>query len=160
MVDLDSNNAKTSSAAADIKSTQKQSFSKDWERDVIMRIARKLGRLSIDVDLMFGIFSRGTKTCTREDFKYCCLQRLNLKDEISERELDMLLDSKLKDKTNMEQRDFVNIFAQYIAKARNESQNQEAEQRSLMMRYQDKQRESGQTLHHSKTVEGVSLMDF
>ena len=56
---------------------------------------------------MFGIFSRGTKLCNREDFKYCCLQRLELKNEITERELDMLLDGRLKDNANMTQKDFV-----------------------------------------------------
>jgi len=43
-----------------------------------------------------------------------------LKNDISERELDMLLDAKLKDRPNMEQRDFVTIFSQAIGAARNE----------------------------------------
>ena len=114
---------KQSQAQADIQATQKQAFNSGWEKDVVMRVARKLGRLSIDVELMFGIFSRGTKSCTREDFKYCCLQRLNLKNEISERELDMLLDARLKSRPNMEQRDFVAIFSASIGAARNEAQN-------------------------------------
>lgn len=58
----------------------------------------------IDVELMFGIFSRGTRTCSFEDFKYCCLQRLNLKLEMSEKELDMFLNNnkKLKHKQFIE----------------------------------------------------------
>ena len=60
-------------AAKDIKAQEKAAFNDGWEQDIIMRIARKLARLSIDVELMFGIFSRGTRQCTREDFKYCCL---------------------------------------------------------------------------------------
>ena len=63
---------------------------------------------------MFGIFSRGSRSCSRDDFKYCCLQRLNLKSEISERELDMLLNRKLETKSHMDQEDFVKIFKEQI----------------------------------------------
>lgn len=61
---------------------------------------------------MFGIFAAGAKACTREDFKYCCLQRLNLKDELSDRELDMFLRQhpRLKGKTTIDQRDFLEVF--------------------------------------------------
>jgi len=64
---------------------------KEWETDIIMRIARRLAPVDCDIELMFGIFSRGERTCTHEDFKYCCLERLRLKDEISWQELDVLL---------------------------------------------------------------------
>jgi len=30
-----------------------------WEKDIIMRIARKLAAMSLDIPIMFGIFSRG-----------------------------------------------------------------------------------------------------
>jgi len=73
VVDTAASGKKQAAAQADIKASQKQSFNSGWERDVVMRVARKLAKLSIDVELMFGIFSRGTKSCTREDFKYCCL---------------------------------------------------------------------------------------
>lgn len=56
-----------------------------------MRIAMRLARFPLDVDTMFGIFSRGQNSVSKEDFKYCALQRLNLKKEISEKEIDLLL---------------------------------------------------------------------
>jgi len=46
-----------------------------------------------------------------------------LKNDISERELDMLLDAKLKNRPNIEQRDFVIIFQEAINTARNEALN-------------------------------------
>jgi Ca2+-binding EF-hand superfamily protein len=131
-----------------------------------MRVARKLGRLSLEVELMFGIFSRGSKSCTREDFKYCCLQRLNLKNDISERELDMLLDSKLKNRPNMEQRDFVVIFSDAINTARNEALNQESLDRQLLMRYNatihNRDPMDGRTsgMTHSRSQDADKFMDF
>lgn len=110
-------------AQKDIQNAQKQSYTASWEKDIVRRIAAKLGRLAIDVELMFGVFSRGTRSCTREDFKYCCLRRLNLKDQLSEKELDMLLEARLKDKPNMDQKQFVEIFSSAIGEARNEAQN-------------------------------------
>jgi len=82
----------------DIKSTEKNTYNSQFEKNIIMHIAMRLSKLSIDVELMFGIFSRGQRSCTREDFKYCCLHRLDLKNKISERELEMLLDNKLGNK--------------------------------------------------------------
>jgi len=101
-------------------------YNNQWEQDIILRIATKLGRLSIDVELMFGIFSRGTKSCTKEDFKYQCLNRLNLKDQLTEKELDLFLNNhvKLKDKRNVNQKDFVDIFSAAITAARNATRNQ------------------------------------
>lgn len=74
---------------------------------------------------MFGIFSRGTKSCTKEDFKYQCLNRLNLKDQLTNKELDLFLNNhvKLKDKKNVEQKDFVEIFTAAITAARNAARN-------------------------------------
>jgi hypothetical protein len=135
-----------------------------------------LGRLAIDVELMFGVFSRGTRSCTREDFKYCCLRRLNLKDQLSEKELDMLLEARLKDQPNMDQKQFVEIFSSAIGEARNEAQNQEAIDRTLTMRYNDAMKQGdasgtlgagqgnatagGRTWQGSATGEGGTLMDF
>ena len=82
---------------------------------------------SIEIPLMFGIFSRGSRSCSRDDFKYCCLQRLNLKSDISERELDMLLNRRLEAKTHMDQDDFVKIFKDPIRRAQ-ELRNEEATQ--------------------------------
>lgn len=75
---------------------------------------------------MFGIFSRGTKSCTKEDFKYQCLNRLNLKYELTEKELDLFLNHhvKLKDKKNVDQRVFVEIFSDALTAARNAARNQ------------------------------------
>ena len=66
-------------------------YGKEWENDLIMRIAMKLGKLNCEMSSLFGIFSRGMLTATKEDFKYCCLQRLGLRTEISEREIDLFL---------------------------------------------------------------------
>ena len=48
-------------------------------------------------------------TATKEDFKYCCLQRLGLRTEISERELDLFLvgNKIIKDKDYIESEDFI-----------------------------------------------------
>jgi len=48
-------------------------YGNEWEQDLVSRIARKLGKLNCDVNILFGIFSRGMLTTTKEDFKYCCL---------------------------------------------------------------------------------------
>jgi len=127
-------------AQRDDLEAEKGSYGGNWEKDIIARIARKLGRLSMDVELMFGIFSRGTKSCTREDFKYCCLQRLNLKADISDKELDMFLrtNARLREKTNIEQNDFVEIFSNAIIQARRDHQNQEALDRTLMLTRYDR----------------------
>jgi hypothetical protein len=45
----------------------------------------------VEIGLLFGVFSRGLRNCTKEDFKYCCLNRLGLRKEISESEIDMFL---------------------------------------------------------------------
>lgn len=108
----------------DLERTQKQGFEqlsnsltelhygKEWENDLIMRIALKLGRLNCEISSLFGIFSRGMLTATKEDFKYCCLQRLGLRTEISERELDLFLlgNAQLKDKNFIEREDFLAVF--------------------------------------------------
>lgn len=87
-------------------------YGKEWENDLIMRISLKLGRLNCELSSLFGIFSRGMLTATKEDFKYCCLQRLGLRTEISERELDLLLmgNNLLRDKNYIEREDFIAVF--------------------------------------------------
>ena len=74
--DAGATGAGAAKARGDALDGETGSYGTSWEKDVIKRIAKKLGRLSIDVDLMFGIFSRGRQSCDREDFKWCCLQRL------------------------------------------------------------------------------------
>jgi hypothetical protein len=66
-------------------------YGKEWETDLILRIARPLSKLPVEIGLLFGAFSRGMRTCTKEDFKYCCLNRFGLRNEVSERELDLFL---------------------------------------------------------------------
>ena len=110
-------------------------YNKEWEEDVVMRIARKLGSLHCDIELIFGIFTQGQRNCTKEDFKHCCLHRLNLRaDGMTERELDLLLmgNKYTKDDNIIERDDFVNIFGNTIIQARNERQEQAAFQESVL----------------------------
>ena len=75
-----------------VKAAQELHYNKEWEHDVVMRIARKLAALNCEIELMFGIFSQGNRNCTHENFKHCCLNRLNLgREGLTERELDLLL---------------------------------------------------------------------
>jgi len=66
-------------------------YGREWEAELILRIARPLAKYKVEIGLLFAIFSRGMRTCTKEDFKYCCLNRLGLRSEISEREMDLFL---------------------------------------------------------------------
>ena len=66
-------------------------YNKDWEEEIIMRIARKLAQLPVDINLMFGLFTQGQRNCTKSDFKHVVLHRLNLgKTGMEERELDLI----------------------------------------------------------------------
>jgi hypothetical protein len=90
-------------------------YGKEWESDLILRIARalvKCNKQEIPVGLLFGVFSRGMRTCTKEDFKYCCLVTLGLKSEVSERELDLFLmgNSYFKEQNYIEKDDFITVF--------------------------------------------------
>ena len=117
------------------KAAQEMNYNKEWEEDVVMRIARKLGSLHCDIELIFGIFTQGQRNCTKEDFKHCCLHRLNLRaDGMTERELDLLLmgNKYTKDDNIIERDDFVNIFGNTIIQARNERQEQAAFQESVL----------------------------
>lgn len=51
-------------------------YNKQWENELIYRISKKLARFPGDVEMLFGIFSRGQKNVTKEDFKYTVLKRL------------------------------------------------------------------------------------
>ena len=87
-----------------------------WENEFIYRIARRLAKFPGDLELIFGIFSRGQRTVTKEDFKYTILKRLNMKNEIAEREVDMFLKGNqyLVDKNIIDLVDFIQIFTQAI----------------------------------------------
>jgi len=95
-------------------------YRQDWESDLILRISRPISKFNIEIGLLFGIFSGGRTTCTKEDFKYCCLTRLGLKNEVSERELDLFLmgNNYFKDKNYIEKDDFVAVFESAIQQAR------------------------------------------
>ena len=41
------------------KASQDLVFSKEFEREIVMTIARKLAPLNCEIELMFGIFSQG-----------------------------------------------------------------------------------------------------
>lgn len=123
----------------EIEQERKGTYNDQWERGIIQKIAAKLSRSRrvIDLDLMFGIFARGSKACTREDFKYCCLRSLNLKDELSERELDMFWSqhSRLRGKAAIDKEDFADIFADAITAARGSTLNKEADDAEQLRRY-------------------------
>ncbi len=48
-------------------------YNKQWENEIIYKIAKKLATFPVDIDTIFGVFSRGQKTVSKEDFKYCAL---------------------------------------------------------------------------------------
>jgi len=128
----------------EITEFQKESYNDKWEEGIIRKIAAKLSKRIIDVELMFGIFSRGAKACTREDFKYCCLQRLDLGKELSDKELEMFLNQhpRLKDKATISQRDFIEIFSNEIIAARHEALNRDADDPALLLRYTQQMQET------------------
>lgn len=78
-----------------------------------MRIAKRLATLPGEIDMVFGVFSRGQKTVTKEDFKYTCLKRLQLAKEISDREIDMFLrgNSRLLETEIITMDQFLEIFS-------------------------------------------------
>ena len=100
-----------------VKAAQELHYNKQWEQDVVMRIARKLATLNCEIGLMFGIFSQGQRNCTHENFKHCCLNRLNLRKEgLTERELDLLLvgSEYTRDSNLIEINDFIGMFESSI----------------------------------------------
>ena len=72
---------------------ENQTLNQKIYMDVINKISKKLCKRNIDVELMFGIFSRGQKLCSFEDFKYCCMQRLGLKQDLHENDINIFLTS-------------------------------------------------------------------
>lgn len=143
----------------DIEEYRKGTYSDQWEAGIIQKIATKLGRRIIDIELMFGIFSRGAKACTREDFKYCCLQRLNLKDQLSDRELEMFLSQhpRLKDKATIDQRDFIEIFSEAIIAARNSAFDKDADDPALLTRYRQQVQEQSARRASARGPDGAAL---
>ena len=100
-------------------------YSKNWEKEVIMKIARKLATLPCDIELMFGIFTQGSRNVTKVNFKHTVLHRLNLiKQGMTERELDLIFTSNeyLRKSDIIERDDFVEIFGPSILQAKRERQ--------------------------------------
>lgn len=91
-----------------------------WQENIVKLIAQKLAALSLDIDMMFGIFACGYPTCEIDDFKYICMKRLNLSFEIEESDLDKFLSvhSRVRGKNSIDQADFDSIFRKAILEAR------------------------------------------
>ena len=109
-------------------------YSKNWEKEVIMKIARKLATLPCDIELMFGIFTQGSRNVTKVNFKHTVLHRLNLiKQGMTERELDLIFTSNeyLRKSDIIERDDFVEIFGPSILQAKRERQDQIAREGSI-----------------------------
>ena len=93
-----------------------------------MRIARKVARIAAETSLIFGIFSRGQRSVTKEDFKYCALKRLNLRSEISEKEMDFFLQGNdvIGHKNFIEKDEFETIFKSAILMAKSDIRDEHA----------------------------------
>ena len=89
-----------------------------------------LARFPGDVEILFGIFSRGQKSVTKEDFKHTCLKRLQLNKEITEREMDMFLRGcpRLLDRNDIALEDFLMLFSASISQARHDVMDEETVQ--------------------------------
>ena len=121
-------------------------YNKQWELEIIQRIARRLAKIPGEVDMVFGVFSRGQKTVTKEDFKYTCLKRLQMSKEISEREIDMFLrgNPRLLDSEILTMDQFLDIFSAAIKQARNDILTEEAMQITTIKKYEEVMRTSNQ----------------
>ena len=95
-------------------------YNKEWEDEIVNIIACRLARQNCSVDLLFGIFSNSMRTATKEDFKYCLLHRLNLNQDISEKEIDLLLMGCdfFANKAYIERDDFMAVFRSPIENAK------------------------------------------
>jgi hypothetical protein len=94
--------------------------------------------------MIFGVFSRGQKTVTKEDFKYSCLKRLQLSKEITEREIDMFLrgNPMLLDSEVLTLDQFLELFSTAIKQARNDILTEEAMQMTTIRKYEEAVRTS------------------
>lgn len=59
IIDLDQGNAASQSIVKAAQQTSLMHYNKQWESELIMRISRRLARLPGDVEMLFGVFSRG-----------------------------------------------------------------------------------------------------
>ena len=113
-------------------------YNKQWENELIYRVAKRLARLPGDVEMLFGVFSRGSKSVTKEDFKYTCLKRLQMGKDVSEREMDMFLRGcpRLAEKEIVSLEDFLMLFSASITQARHDILDEDALQLQTIQRYQ------------------------
>ena len=95
-------------------------YNKEWEDEIVNIIANRLAKQNCSIDLLFGIFSNSMRTATKEDFKHCLLHRLNLNQEISEKEIDLLLMGCdfFANKNYIEREDFMAVFKNPIENAK------------------------------------------
>ena len=111
--------------------------------------------------MVFGVFSRGQKTVTKEDFKYTCLKRLQMSKEISEREIDMFLrgNPRLLDSEILTMDQFLDIFSAAIKQARNDIMSEEAMQMTTIKKYEEAMRTTNQQQmqHQASGTFGASL---
>jgi hypothetical protein len=110
------------------KVTNQLTYNVEWENHLIATIAQTLARINAETSLIFGIFSRGQRSVTKEDFKYCVLSRLNLKDKISEREMDFFLEGNrvLEGKSFIERSDFEAVFQNPLLRAKEEVRDEDS----------------------------------
>ena len=80
----------------------------------------RLAKINCSIELLFGIFTGGMRTATKEDFAHCLLTRLNLNREVSQKEVDLLLlgNDFFANKTCIEKSDFIGVFKNPIEQAR------------------------------------------
>ena len=91
---------------------------------MVYLIARRLAKVNVGADLLFGLFSNGMRTATKEDFKHGLLYKLNLNKEISEKEVDLLLlgNEYLSPKNYIEREDFLAVFREPLEQAKYQQQ--------------------------------------
>lgn len=128
-------------------------YNKQWENDLIYKISKRLAKFPGEIEMLFGIFSKGQKTVTKEDFKYTLMRRLQLRNEISEKEIDMFLKGchYIIDKEYVSLDDFIQIFSSSVNQARQDILDEEALQIQTIKRYEDMQRQ--QSLHQKSFME-------
>jgi hypothetical protein len=107
--------------------------------------------------MIFGVFSRGQKTVTKEDFKYTCLRRLQLAKDISEREIDMFLrgNPQFLESEIITMDQFLMIFESPIKLARHDILNEEAMQLTTIKKYEETLRESQAKMQNSAKFGGT-----
>lgn len=82
------------SSRSETSATKKTRTQTEQRIDKVVRlIATKISRKPLDIASIFGLFSGGANITTFEDFKYNCLQRLNLRETLREQDIDFFLEN-------------------------------------------------------------------